>query len=426
MCACCTRCLVTHCGHFSVRRMGQPVLNMLLPEGLQERLGQEEDEKLKLETYVDPLDVLAQFEGLKALADGKGRSVNDTTSKAIILGGDFSEEELKTTGNNVLVELADGGQVDAAVRLYELMTDLNLRVEDASLGQLMKEAVHTGALDTAEKLFNLVLTDDSRTLRVEMWSAQAELLCKKKDIPGAVALLDKLKKLEIRPDASMYSAILGAMVSARDLDGARTMWNRMHKEGVAINHDGFHHMFRWCLHKGESERSFFYMDEMSVFGLEPTTTTFANFFRAASTAPHYIPGYQDTMFDAMAIMEGKELIPTAEVYESIIYGFGRARDPVAAEYYFWEMLRKGIKPTAACYESLFNAYMLAQSVGAKRYGSLGRYSRPPPKPLSAKDQAMVDVGPVKAAQLSKLLLFFSLSFFLQLLPQVWCQNPIFF
>uniref|UniRef100_A0A7S3GUE0 Uncharacterized protein n=1 Tax=Spumella elongata TaxID=89044 RepID=A0A7S3GUE0_9STRA len=380
-------------------RMGQPVLNMLLPEGLQERLGQEEEEQLKLETYVDPFDVLAQFEELKLLADEKRRSVNDTTSQAIILGGDFSEEELKTTGNNVLVELAGDGQVGAAVRMYELMTDLDMRVEDASLGQLMKEAVRTGALDTADKLFNLVLADDSRTLSVEMWGTQAELLCKQRNIPGAVALLDKLKKLEIRPDASMYSAILGALVNSRDLDGARAMWNRMHKEGVAINHDGFHHMFRWCLHKGESERSFFYMDEMRVFGLEPTTTTFANFFRAASTAPHFIPGYQDTMFDAMAIMEGKELIPTAEVYESIIYGFGRARDPVAAEYYFWEMLRKGIKPTVACYENLFNAYMQAQNVGAKRYGALGRYSRPAPKPLSPLNQAMVDVGPVKAAQL---------------------------
>ena len=106
-----------------------------------------------------------------------------------------------------------------------------------------------------------------------------------------MALLDKLLKLSIRPDPAMYSTILGAYVRTKDLEKASKMWIRMHREGVAINHDGFNHMFHLCFAKGESERSFFYLDEMRVFGLEPMLETFRNFFKAASTAPHYVPGY---------------------------------------------------------------------------------------------------------------------------------------
>jgi pentatricopeptide repeat protein len=40
-------------------------------------------------------------------------------------------------------------------------------------------------------------------------------------------------------------------------------------------------------------------------------------------------------------MEGAELKPTTEIYSAIIYAFGRGGDTVAAEFYFWEMKRKG-------------------------------------------------------------------------------------
>jgi hypothetical protein len=102
-----------------------------------------------------------------------------------------------------------------------------------------------------------------------------------------------------------------------------------------------------------------------------------------------------------------------------------ARDPVAAEYYFWEMIRKGLEPSVQSYENLLGAYMLAQSVGAKKYGSLGRYSRPIAKPLSGTEQAMVDVGPKRVAEISKFykgLLFFCKLSFLSILPDLFVSS----
>jgi pentatricopeptide repeat protein len=75
----------------------------------------------------------------------------------------------------------------------------------------------------------------------------------------------------------------------------------------------------------------------------------------------------------MAIMEGKELAPDARIYETLIKAFATARDPTAAEYYFWEMRRKGLHSTPDAYESLLEAYAMGQSVGARSYGTVGTY-----------------------------------------------------
>lgn len=41
-------------------------------------------------------------------------------------------------------------------------------------------------------------------------------------------------------------------------------------------------------------------------------------------------------------MEGAEMRPTKAIYDAIIYAFSRCGDTVAAEFYFWEMKRKGM------------------------------------------------------------------------------------
>lgn len=50
----------------------------------------------------------------------------------------------------------------------------------------------------------------------------------------------------------------------------------------------------------------------------------------------------------MAKMEGAELTPDARIYNAIIYAFSRGGDTVAAEFYFWEMKRKGMLVLVNC------------------------------------------------------------------------------
>ncbi len=150
----------------------------------------------------------------------------------------------------------------------------------------------------------------------------------------------------------------------------------------------------------EPERAFFLYDEMKVLGNVPNEDLFAHLISACGTAPVWVSGYQDTIFDAMALMEGAELLPTRRIYNAVIKAFGKANDPVAAEFYFWEMSRKGILPDEHSYEALLDALGRAQIVYSPKYGTLGRYVRPERK-LSEDDKAYIRVGPERVAKISK-------------------------
>lgn len=54
-------------------------------------------------------------------------------------------------------------------------------------------------------------------------------------------------------------------------------------------------------------------------------------------------------------MEGAEIVPNTEIYNNIIYAFGNVGDSQAAEFYFWEMRRKGIPVDVTTYNYMFDA-----------------------------------------------------------------------
>jgi pentatricopeptide repeat protein len=90
-----------------------------------------------------------------------------------------------------------------------------------------------------------------------------------------------------------------------------------------------------------------------------------------------------------------------EIYNSIIYAYGRAGNCQAAEFYFWEMRRKGLKQSSMTYNNLFFALSFSQSVGAQSYGSFGTYIPTPHHIKPTKDQeALMTAGPDMLHKLS--------------------------
>ena len=160
-------------------------------------------------------------------------------------------------------------------------------------------------------------------------------------------------------------------------------------------------MLKRCSITKEAERAFFYMDEMKSLKVSPDVETFVHLFRACAEAPHWVDGYQDTIFDAMSRMEGAEIIPNTKIYNTIIYAFGRAGDSVAAEYYFWEMKRKGIVQDRVTYNSLLNAFGTEQLVYTKKYnmGIKGRFAKPADEELSEDEKDIATVGATRVAEL---------------------------
>lgn len=185
---------------------------------------------------------------------------------------------------------------------------------------------------------------------------------------AAIVVLDRLKSNGVPLVAPMYNCILLALLNEKKQERVTELWNRMHTDGIALDKESFTIMMKHCAATGRVERAFFYLDEMRARGIEPDSTLFLSLFRACAEAPHWVNGYHDILYDAMAAMEGAELIPSTEIYNCIIYAFGRAGDAKAAEFYFWEMRKKGIHQDLMTYNSLLGALSRAQAVGGKSYG----------------------------------------------------------
>lgn len=370
-------------------RLDQPIAQMMLPEGV----ANANNDSLALPD-IDTTAVMLK------LAECIGTDGNATESLALIDEGTVAD------ANQSLIKFSDMNDIQSAMHMYGVMKVLDVPVEQKVLARLITTATKARDFTTADSLFEEAILDESKEITMEIWSAKILSLSHQNKAKEAEGILDELCKLRLTPLPSMYSSILGAYIRQRDFETAYRFWERMHVEGVDIDLRAFRHMFRYCLMKGMAEKAMFFWDEMNdAYKLHPTQETCASFLEAVGMAPHFVPGFEDYLFDAMARVEGKELVPDAPMYEAIILGFARARDPVAAEYYFWEMKRKGIEPTRSAYAALLQSYYMAQCVGAGRYGALGRYSKPPEKIPSEEEQDMIDLGPVRVGKICKLFNF---------------------
>lgn len=409
---------------FLKHRLDNPIKEALLPtDSLISQPQLENSAKSQMFKLLDPFRSLNR---LTAVAQNLEKQEGETTTGELELAADVSstlsvspapplspkslvviDDRLKEDANLSLIKFSEKNDMGNLMKLYNVMNKLSVPVHASVIATLMEAATKARKFETADAMFNEAVGKDGVPISLDLWNAKIFTLAQRGEVKEAEDLLNQLRKLKLTPLSSMYSSVLGGYVRAKEFEKAFNIWMRMHLEDVDIDREGFHHMFKYCAMKKEAERAFFYMDEMRVYNLEPNAQTFTAFFEAASMAPHFVPGYQDTMFDAMAIMEGKELMPTSAVYESLIMGFAMARDPVAAEYYFWEMKRKGLKVRNSAYENLLEAYMMSQTVGAAKYGCLGRYAKPPPKKLTRDEQAMKDIGHARVAALRKFAFSFS-------------------
>lgn len=387
-------------------RLDNPIKEALLPGDSSLGPAQLENKGNMMLKLLDPFRSLNRLSATVEELKNKSAEVSSPEQAAALA---VIDDKAKEDANLSLIKFSQKKDIVNAMKLYNVMNKLAVPVHSSVVATLMDAATKAKDFATADAMFNEAVGAEGAHVSMDMWNAKVATLSLRGEVKEAEEVLGNLLKLKLKPLPAMYSNILAGYVRAKDFEKAYNIWLRMHLEDVDIDRNAFNHMFKYCAYKKEAERAFFYMDEMRVYNLEPDVHTFKAFFEAAGMAPHFVPGYQDTMFDAMAIMEGKELVPTNGIYESLIMAFAQARDPVAAEYYFWEMKRKGLRVRDSAYENLLEAYMMSQSVGAAKYGSLGRYNKPAPKKLTRDEQAMVDIGPARVAALRKY--FYSLRCF---------------
>jgi pentatricopeptide repeat protein len=209
------------------------------------------------------------------------------------------------------------------------------------------------------------------------WSNLINAVVKQKDsnnkfsVEKGLEILNRLENSGVLVTIAMFNTVLKGMVENNDSETqVMDFWMRMHATpAISLDSIAFSIYLRHCKLTSQIERAFFAMDEMKLLEVEQTTYVFRHFFRSCAESPFWVKGYEDTIIDAMRMMEGQELMPDSDIYNAVIYAFARSCDAKAAEFYFWEMRRKGLEQDTETYNALLNALARSQTVGAARYGS---------------------------------------------------------
>ena len=258
--------------------------------------------------------------------------------------------------NEALVLSATRGHKKYVETLMSMMYTIGLEIYPATVKSVVNSFTGHGLYQFASEVFHKALSYDI-AIDEATWSALVKLQAQQNDIEGALLTMERLKRAGVQPHDEMYESILQALVESKRNVEAAEWWLTMKSEGVTKSVDAYNTMLQHSIQTFNPERAFWYIEEMksSLRNLQPNVTTFARLFRSCGEAPMWVNGFHDILFDAMAVMEGSELVPNTEVYDNIIYAFGKAGDVTAAEYYFWEMRAKGIEQTASTYNNLFFA-----------------------------------------------------------------------
>ena len=354
---------------------------------------------------VNPTETLLQLQmWISGLEDCESAGPRSLTSRKIssIIFADAVLPVKPYEANLSLALFIERHELNDAEEILRLMQRADIPVLPKVCAQSMSRLCRENQPDKAEKMFDgmvsLGIEPDSFSwtalvraqalLSMTITGANAQVQA----IDKAMQTLNRMKHWGLAT-APMYTSVLHALVRTRSHDLAYDLWERMHAEpSLSLTLEAFTVMLKLCAQTREVERAFFYMDEMRTRGIQPDAVAFAALFRACAGVPHWVNGYQNMIFDAMALMEGYELNPTVEIYNAIIYSLGKAGDAAAAEFYFWEMQNKGLVPTLATYCSLLDAYAKSNSVGASKYGTRARYATPHRKSKSAEELDFSDLS----------------------------------
>lgn len=295
---------------------------------------------------------------------------------------------------------ARGGRFEKMREVFELGKELQMIPTIDIFVQCMSAASASKNYTLAEQIFDDLKTYDLVPNEFA-WRALIHAKACSKGADEGLALLKRIETMGVKIIIGMYNAVLSVMVDQKMYSRADELWIEMHSiPDTKLDLASFKIYTKALKYHGRVERAMFCYNELKALGLEPDQDYFATLFRTCAEAPFWVNGYQNTLIDVMRNMESNEILPNIEIYNAVIYGFGRACDAKAAEFYFWEMKRKGIQPDATTYNSFLNALAREQLVGRRVAGTLGRWTRPPQR-LNREQLAALKLGPNKMAELSK-------------------------
>jgi pentatricopeptide repeat protein len=370
-------------------------------DGLQELLREESSTHLSKSNDIDAYSIIQNLERLTLQKQTPSETAQDNLKALSKVETAVSTCVSAKDTNVALQKLCREKDYPSAVKMISLMESSSIRLTVPSYTAAINMYIDQGKVKEASNVIDMAMTSPKVIPDVALWNTVIAVKAKNDPTEALELVNTTLQSSGINPTIDMMNSILNEYVKLKKNDDVKLLWRRMHCE-CDLNLESFHIILNHCAKLGEAERAFFYYDELKSRKLSPTIDTYINLIEAAAVAPFWENGFQDMIFDAMSFFEGSEIPPTIEIYNSVIHAFARASDGVAAEFYFWEMQRKGFVPDRYTYQCLFQAYARNSSVNVPDYGYRGRYVRPLERKLTNDEQAFADVGPDRSIKICKL------------------------
>uniref|UniRef100_A0A7N0ZVU5 PROP1-like PPR domain-containing protein n=1 Tax=Kalanchoe fedtschenkoi TaxID=63787 RepID=A0A7N0ZVU5_KALFE len=270
--------------------------------------------KCKDEEMVDPVMAAMVKKRLLSGSLSKSFEYDEVIQKLADLGKSYAAEmlfqrarggEFKLQGATygcLLRAMSNEGRVEEAIHVYKKAVVEGVKVKDSAyyafanalckcnpteelsglLRCLIERGIHPKASELscfikllcgkgrwreAEELLDLIM-DEKSLPYLDCCSYLVKHYCRTKQVEAAIALHDRVEKLNGNLDSSSYNTLLDVLSPAGRGDDAEKVFEYMRMKNL-LTCDGFAVMIRWLCSRKEMRKAMKYHDEMLKMGLKP-------------------------------------------------------------------------------------------------------------------------------------------------------------
>ncbi|XP_023637576.1 pentatricopeptide repeat-containing protein At5g21222 isoform X3 [Capsella rubella] len=161
------------------------------------------------------------------------------------------------------------------------------------------------------------------------------------DMDGVGEVVDLMEELGVKPDVVTFSTLMNAWSSVGDMKRCEEIYRDMLEGGIDPDIHAFSILAKGYARAGEPEKAEQILNQMRKFGVRPNVVIYTQIISGWCSAGEMKKAMQ--VYNKMCRIVG--LSPNLTTYETLIWGFGEARQPWKAEELLKDMEEKKVVPT---------------------------------------------------------------------------------
>ncbi|KAG7551434.1 Pentatricopeptide repeat [Arabidopsis thaliana x Arabidopsis arenosa] len=161
------------------------------------------------------------------------------------------------------------------------------------------------------------------------------------DMDGVGEVVDLMEDFGVKPDVVTFSTLMNAWSSVGDMKRCEEIYKDMLEGGIDPDIHAFSILAKGYARAGEPQKAEQILNQMRKFGVRPNVVIYTQIISGWCSAGEMKKAMQ--VYNKMRGTVG--LSPNLTTYETLIWGFGEAKQPWKAEELLKDMEEKNVVPT---------------------------------------------------------------------------------